>query len=128
MRDPNVTDGSRFRAASLAALVVTAGAVAGLAFLTIVVLPKFRLIFAELFEGARLPACTGVLLSISPAAFAAAAVASLLLLIWKEIALRDKGVALSVNFAALALCGLAFVFIIVALFLPLVDIITNLRR
>ena len=85
--------------------------------------------FAEMFEemDVELPAITQFLLSIPTAAYAGIFLSLILILILKEIFIRARTANLVINLAA-GLGGIAYLTIyIIALFLPLIQMMTDVE-
>lgn len=128
MTVPKLPADSRDRSASLAALILAVFGLLLLVFLHVVVVERFRVIFVDLFEGQKLPAMTTLVLSMPRPVAALAAALAIGLLAWKEIAMENKHVSMLINIGAIGIAiGLA-VCAGVALFLPLLIIVTNLSH
>ena len=89
---------------------------------------KFGSIFSDLLEGQPLPALTRAFLSVPKAAAAALFGAAAAVLIYKEVRCGNRTTNLIINGVVLALLMLVFMAFLVAMYLPLTEVITSLKK
>ena len=96
----------------------------GLLCCTTVVASAFRQKFADLLEGRSLPALTHVFLSIPGPVYVLCVVGAIVGLVWKESRISDKHRTLIMNVVAFITLGVLFGVLVVALFMPLINIVS----
>ena len=123
--DANSQRTSGLAATSTAALVIDVVGLLALGVLSVVVIPKFCKMFAEL--GTGLPVVTRIVISIPSAGYAMICMLVVAALIGKECLIRDRRVTLAVNVVA-GMAGIIWLLVLVfALFSPMLTLMTNIR-
>ena len=126
MTDGSQTVSPKDRGASQVVLVLDVIGLICLLFLTTIVAPKFRAIFADLQT--PLPAMTAAILSVPGFAYAVFIVASICGLIAKERSVANRTLTRNVNLIALVAIVVCLGLLVVAMFIPLTDLVTTMKK